>query len=234
MTGCTQRGTKEVLNLSYHYETAYPVINATKRGISYKFMAAEAAYILSGRNDVEYLGKVLPHFVDFSDDGEYQAGAYGPAFIDQVPYVLRTLDKDRESRQAVISIWRARPYDSKDIPCTLTLQFLIRDDYLNTVVNMRSSDAFMGLIYDTFCFAMMSSIVAASMDVELGSTWINAGSSHIYEKDWNKAAQLIQDPGTILGSNRWPPLFRTDAIEVLEEIAESDKPLEGLLLAPIF
>ena len=219
----------ELLNSSFHYETAFPVINATNRGINYKFMAAEAAYILQGRNDVEYLGNVLPHFERYSDDGEYQAGAYGPPFLDQIPYVLDCLGKDETSRQAVISIWRPRPYASRDIPCTLTMQFLIRKERLHTIVNMRSSDAYMGLIYDTFCFAMMSSVIAASMETNLGETWINAGSSHLYERDWTNAAKLIQDPGNILGCNPWYPTFRQDLIELLDGVKQEDKALEFLL-----
>ena len=222
--------TKELINLTFEYDTQYPVINATNRGINYGFMAAEASYILQGRNDIGYLKNILPQFSKYSETGYYQPGAYGPQVVDQLEYVILNLLENKLSRQAVLSIWRPSPRKSPDTPCTLTMQFLVRDNKMDTVVNMRSSDAYMGLIYDTFCFAMISSAVCSFLDdVELGRTYINAGSSHIYRSVLNHAAKLCVDPGTIEGGNKWLPTIPHDLIEVLEVIAKSDKP-KGMLL----
>lgn len=194
-------------------------------------MAAEASYILRGLNTVEYLGKVLPKFYDYSDDGIFQAGAYGPMVMDQLPYVVDALSKDKNSRQAVLSIWRPRPYKSKDIPCTLTMQFLIRHNMLYTVVNMRSSDVFKGLIYDTFCFAMISSVLADIIGYPLGITKIFAGSSHVYHDDLPKAESLLGEPGVIRQYEPYTPIALFDAIEFLEFVAQQENPLEHLLTA---
>jgi hypothetical protein len=40
------------------------------RGPNYKFMVAEWLWILSGRNDVEFLAKHISKMRDFSDDGK--------------------------------------------------------------------------------------------------------------------------------------------------------------------
>lgn len=227
--GHEEKGTREVVGATFTYNTAQPVINCSNRGINYKFMAAEASYILQGRNDIQFLADIIPKFSKYSDDGYFQAGAYGPMVIDQLPYVLACLENDISSRQAVITIWRPRPMPSKDIPCTVSMQFLIRDGFLHTIVNMRSSDAFMGLIYDTFCFAAISMVVAASMEVDLGQTKIFAGSFHIYERDWTRVVQLIADPGDICYCDPWHPTNLYDLVEILDQICESDAPLKMLI-----
>ena len=229
----------ERLNSVFSYDTHYPVINAKNRGISYRFMAAEAAYIISGRNDISYLADVLPGFDRYSDDGYYQTGAYGPQVVDQMPYVISALSEDLYTRQAVMSIWRPSPRKSTDIPCTLTMQFIVTDDengipQLNTIANMRSSDQYMGLIYDTFCFAIISSNVAYFAGVDLGQTWINAGSGHIYSKDLGSVAKLVNDPGQIREQASLIPMAPDKTINWLEKAVKADKPLELLLNAPQF
>ena len=56
----------------------------------------------------------------------------------------------------IINIWRENPRSSKDIPCTLSLQFFLREAsdqlWLHTIATMRSNDAWLGVPYDTFNF----------------------------------------------------------------------------------
>ena len=51
-------------------------------------------------------------------------------------------------------------FQHKDIPCTVSLQFLIRENKLHLFVNMRSNDVFLGLPHDIFCFTMIQEIIA--------------------------------------------------------------------------
>lgn len=194
--------TLEVLNHTVEFDMMYPVVQIEGRRANYRFMAAEANYIIQGRNDIHYLDNVLYGFAKYSDDGYTQSGAYGPPFIDQIAYVVKTLQEDPTSRQAVLTIWRPNPRPSVDIPCTLSMQFLLRNDFygdpeLHAVVNMRSSDAFTGLLYDMFCFSVMAGVVAQRVDTELGydlrlgSCFINAGSRHLYEKDYEAITRTL-------------------------------------------
>ena len=62
----------------------YPIVLSKARSLGYKFMVAEAFWILSGRNDVEFMDKFSNKIKDFSDDGIFFNGAYGPKIIDQL------------------------------------------------------------------------------------------------------------------------------------------------------
>ena len=113
----------EVLNDDWSVDMDDPVITLPERKLSYDFMMAEAAWMLEGRNDVESVSKFANSIKRFSDNGITFYGAYGPKIIDQWPYVLDALEKDKSTRQAVINIWRENPRSSLDVPCTLSLQF---------------------------------------------------------------------------------------------------------------
>jgi len=181
----------EVLNSSVVVDMRQPVVLVPRRRLSYKFMAAEAWWILSGRSSVESIGRYCKAIAKFSDDGETFFGAYGPRIFRQIDYVLDTLFKDASSRQAVMTIWRQNPPESKDIPCTVSVQWLIRQGKLHCIHNMRSSDIWLGFPYDVFNFAMLSWHILEclrdmGMDVSLGCIFMNAASHHLYDKDYEK------------------------------------------------
>ena len=173
-------------------------ISIPERKLGKRFRAAEAAWILSGDNRVSTIEHFSKKIGDYSDDGIYFSGAYGPPFRDQLPYVLRCLESDIESRQGVITIWRSRPFDSKDIPCTVSLQFIVRDFTLHTIATMRSSDAWLGWPYDIHNFSCMSAYLLLSLkqisgwDLHLGQLHLTAGSQHLYHENWKKALHTFE------------------------------------------
>ena len=163
---CKPRGLKitEKLNNCWIIDMDDPIITTPERKLSYSFMFGEAAWMLEGRNDVESVAKYVDGVKRFSDDGETFFGAYGPKILTQWSYVIKTLVTDKDSRQAVINIWRENPRSSKDIPCTLSLQFFLREAsdhlWLHTVATMRSNDVWLGTPYDTFNFSAISFWIA--------------------------------------------------------------------------
>lgn len=86
---------------------------------------AESLWIASGRNDMTYITHYLPRMMDFSDDGVYMRGGYGPRYrdyngkcedykietinvrqagsVDQLKYVVECFKADKETRRAVMS-----------------------------------------------------------------------------------------------------------------------------------
>ena len=199
---CKPRDLKvtEKLNDSWIIDMDDPIITLPERKLSYSFMFGEAAWMLEGKNDVESVSKYVDGVKRFSDDGKTFYGAYGPKILTQWSYVVDTILKDHESRQAVINIWRENPRSSKDIPCTLSLQFILREAsdelWLHTIATMRSNDAWLGTPYDTFNFSAISFYIACCLNFrglkcKLGSLNIQAGSRHIYETDFKKLDSIF-------------------------------------------
>lgn len=201
---------RELVAYQTTWDMAAPCVTCPTRKIGKRFMFAEPAWILSGDNRLSTIEPFAKHMRQFSGDGQTLSGAYGPPFVDQLPYVTKTFRKDPASRQAVITLWRPRPMADPDLPCTVALQWLIRSDKLHCIVTMRSSDAWLGIPYDIVTFSCMSAAVLISLrhlfDLELGHLVITCGSQHLYERDWDAATQCAADTED-------PPSWRLDPFE---------------------
>lgn len=180
-----------------------PIIRNPIRKLGYKFMAAEAAWILSGDDRVKTIAPYSKDISKFSDDGESFFGAYGPKVMNQLPYVVSALHQDPFSRQAVVNIWRENPLVSKDIPCTLSLQFVVRNNTIHCIASMRSSDLWLGHPYDIFNFSAISFAVLLQLNtirrengdlpVVLGNLMLTAGSKHIYDRNAEQISDILHD-----------------------------------------
>lgn len=173
--------------LGGQYRVPIPAyLDLKNREVNVKFMFAEAAWIISGSNKLSDITPYMKSYGKYSDDGVFMRGAYGPKIVDQLGYIVDTLEKDNDSRQAVLNIWRERPGESKDIPCTTQMQFFIREGDLHLVVTMRSNDIVLGFTYDVFTFSMVAKSIqlllkSRGIEVNLGDLFVNAGSLHLYE-----------------------------------------------------
>lgn len=186
------QNTKEILGVSLTLTDGYrPVITIPNRALNYHFMAAEALWILMGRDDVAMLSAYNSQVAKFSDDGERFWGAYGPRFMAQKQFIIDTLKEDSWSRQAVIQVWRGQPPKTKDVPCTLSWQFLLRNNRLHLIATMRSSDAWLGIPYDLNSFSAVQRSMASALDADVGNLELRLGSSHLYEVNFQAAQQLI-------------------------------------------
>lgn len=195
--------TKEILGTNISFDMNYPICYHQLRKLSYKFMAAEAYWITSGSMFVVDIEPYNKHIAQFSDDNYIFNGAYGPPFINQLMYIVNTLKFDPSSRQAVLTIWKQNPIKTKDYACTLSLQFIIRNGKINTIVNMRSNDLWLGRPYDLFNFTIMTLRVLTLLNADyretfgeiykLGNLYLNVGSTHIYEHNIKQCKSLLTE-----------------------------------------
>lgn len=188
--------TLEQLNVTLAFDSTYNLLDVPERKLNFRFAVAEWIWMMFGHSAVEELARYNSVMRQFSDDGVYLAGAYGPHIKAQLPGVLVKLKSDPASRQAVIEIPRVRR-ETKDNPCTLSLQFLLRDGNLNLIVNMRSSDVWLGVPYDAFTFSMVQNCVAGELHARRGWCAINMGSSHLYEVDFDRARAVLYHDGKL-------------------------------------
>lgn len=192
--------TQEILGVQTEVDLLKPIITIPSRKLNYRFMVAEAYWILTGQQGLDQLLPYCGNMSKFSDDGLNLSGAYGPRFVSQVRYVVDKLVEDPESRQAVMTLWERNPRASKDIPCTVAIQWIIRGAFLHCIVFMRSSDAWLGWPYDVFSFSMMTQYVRLSLQQRMttlilpGSLRIIAGSQHLYQRDRDKAYDVAWSP----------------------------------------
>lgn len=116
--------------------------------------------------------------------------------FDQWDFVKRLLIKDPSTRQAVIHIKEPRNLlddPTKDVNCTIALQFMIRCNKLDMIVTMRSNDVWLGLPYDVFNFTCMQIQMAMELNVGIGLYYHNSGSLHLYRKDYDKLIKNMEE-----------------------------------------
>lgn len=188
--------TKEILNNHTCINMNYPILTLKDRKLGYKFMFREAWWILSGHNDVASIKDFSKNISNFSNDKHFFDGAYGPRVVEQLRYIVDTLYKDNDTRQAVLTIWKQNPRESKDIPCTISIQWFIRNNTIYCVDTMRSSDIWLGWPYDVFNFTMLTGYIMLLLrdrglnNLKLGNLYLNAGSQHLYEPNFEAAKKI--------------------------------------------
>lgn len=228
----------ELLGYSYSIQMQSSVITLASRKMNYGFMLAEAAWIVSGSNWLDDITPYMKRYSDFSDDGIMLHGAYGPKVVDQLMYVVNCIENDIDTRQAVINIWREKPGISKDIPCTLNMQFLVRNDRLHCVTNMRSQDAVLGMSYDVFTFSMVANMVRIllanrGINVGLGVLHVNVGSFHIYQEHFGNIIEWIERDDLVLNDgllDKMQQYLTTEAIsprQFIKELQNYAKKMKG-------
>lgn len=191
--------TREIPQRTMVVNMRQPVLMVPERNLSYRFMAAEAYWILSGDDSVAGIAPYNHYISEFSDDGEHFFGAYGPKILSQLDYVVAKLKADHDTRQAGLTIWRENPPATKDVPCTIAVFFNLRGMLLNTHVFMRSSDVWLGVPYDVFNFSMLAHLVCGHLNdgrtaddaYSPGRLYLTAASSHLYETNWGGAEQCL-------------------------------------------
>lgn len=119
----------------------------------------------------------------------------------QWQYVIDKLSQDPDSRQAVIHIRTANDsrYAKLDVPCTLSLQFLIRNDKLELIVAMRSNDCLLGLGNDVPAFTFFQELMAIELSnklkrkIGLGTYTHISNSLHIYERNFQQVEEILNN-----------------------------------------
>ena len=243
--------TKEVLGLQLRIRQASKnVIVDVQRKLNYKFLVGQWLTTSAGVED-HHLARYNSKITSYEDDGRGgKYPSYGPRLLPQWPFVLKQLMDDRNTRQAVASIWEAQHIEElRYVPCTLSLQFLLRPKVLSslenvqrgalepplllhTVATMRSSDAWLGIPYDAFNFSQLANILAGVMTltlrrkIYLGDLVMNLGSSHLYEQHWETARSLVNAPkGEALASPLIPSLIYSPLIELQMFFTQKPTPL---------
>lgn len=200
--------TLELENVSFTLlDPSKAVVANPQRALNHAFSAVEFLWVISGQDEVETLAFFNSRMRDFADQPTHHAdgtetpnarlfGAYGPPVVAQLPYVVRSLRDDPDSRQAVVTIWRQNPPKTKDVPCTVMLQFLLRSEFegaprrLNMLTVMRSNDLWLGTPYDVPLFCRVQAYVASLLGVPVGTYTHLAGSMHVYSNNFDAVEKI--------------------------------------------
>jgi thymidylate synthase len=157
----------------------------------------------------------------------------------QYEWVILNLMKNLDSRKSFININQPehKIMTTKDFPCTIGMQFFVRDNHLCCSVTSRSTDIYTGLPYDMGFFAFVTELVYKDLkqkldsekaaQLKLGYVMMKTNFTQIYDKTRTSALKLLEkfgDRGNQY-SLEMPEIF--DAQETLKDIytGESHTPV---------
>jgi len=186
----------------------------------------ECLWYLSATDRLDFVQYYIKDYDKYSDDKQTLYGAYGPRLyrnrgINQLSSVVELLKRKQTSRQAVIQLFNAEDLleHHKDIPCTCSLQFLVRNGKVNMVAHMRSNDAYKGLPHDVFAFTMIQELMARILELEVGSYVHCVGSLHLYEENRDQAQRFV-DEGYQSTKLVMPPMPAGNPLPSLDKLLE--------------
>jgi len=164
------------------------------RNLSRSIAAAEAVQLVGAFSDPALLTRASANFAKFlePDTGRFH-GAYGERIGNQLSQAVTKLRRDRDTRQATITLWdpwRDNQPDRRDYPCTVALVFGVGGDRLDLSVFMRSQDVWWGAPYDWFQFSQLQRTVAQTLGVQPGRYIHTSVSTHIY-LEFTEAAEAV-------------------------------------------
>jgi hypothetical protein len=190
------------------------------------FALAEVVWMWSGKGGADFISFYNKSITQFLDQGiPYFHGSYGrrvrmagydehpfrhipstrtqpgsngsiPVVVDQLEHVIRKIQRDPHTRQAVVSLWdpvKDNLVESKDHPCNNTLYFQQRDGALNMTVVRRSNDLILGVPYNMCQFAHLQALVAGALGVEMGHYSVMANNLHYYHDLYPDTLALVQE-----------------------------------------
>lgn len=123
---------------------------------------------------------------------------FDPEFISQWDWAKSRLILLKKTNQAYLHFNRPKDQwmENLDQPCCMNIQFQIRDDKLNLIVNMRSNDLVYGVPYNMLYFVklmfrMVDELKSVYPNLIVGDYYYNATSLHFYLKHRDKVESML-------------------------------------------
>lgn len=125
--------------------------------------------------------------------------------IDQIANLIEGIRRNPNSRRHIVSAWNVAdlPDEHKSIqqnldnnkmglaPCHYCFQMDVTKGKLSCLVNIRSSDTFLGLPFNIASYALLTHMIAEVCNLKLGDLIVSIGNAHIYHNHIDQVNELL-------------------------------------------
>jgi thymidylate synthase len=170
----------------------HPQMNKNARS-NYSYAEEFFQWMLTGETELsEKLIAINPWVKRFVDNTGLPAGfssSYGWKIKQQLDVVLEELENHKETRRAYINILYPADHvitgikTTMEYPCTIGMQFFIRDMKLILMVNMRSNNCLSVMPYDVYNFTRLQQHIAHKLGYPCGEYIHQINNAHLYKGD---------------------------------------------------
>ena len=206
-TDRTGTGTLSVFGyqMRFDLQAGFPLVTTKK--VHLKSIIHELLWFLRGETNIAYLRE---HGVSIWDEWADASGNLGPVYgkqwrswptpdgrvIDQISEVMRQLREQPDSRRIIVSAWNVGELDQMALmPCHAFFQFYVAEGRLSCQLYQRSADIFLGVPFNIASYALLTHMLAAQCDLEVGDFVWTGGDCHLYLNHLEQAdLQLTRSP----------------------------------------
>ena len=170
------------------------------------YVKKEMCLYLMATDDAQMFAKASSFWNGIKTKQDKINSAYGnlifnPSLKDgrsQFEWAFDSLKNDKDSRQSFMRFNNNNhQYDgNKDVPCTFTMSFHIRENKLHATTYMRSNDIIKGTTYDIPSFILFQRLMLLRLreaypDLEMGTYQHFASSLHLYSCDFELVGKRL-------------------------------------------
>lgn len=220
--------TRELLNYAYTLEPGDRFAAFPSRKLSLPYIKKELAWYLRGDTYDLSICKHAKIWEQCVTGGQLHSN-YGYYLFTKrgIDYAVDCLRKDPDSRRAVVPILGHQHLflENRDVPCTVSLGFRVRDGEVLCTVHMRSQDAIYGMGNDVPFFSLVQEMVSVYLGLPMGTLTVFVESFHVYERHFELLDKLALDPTETQLPIQVPRLEDKYEIEMLRAGDDSDHAL---------
>lgn len=213
----TGTGTISVFGRQLRFDLAsgFPLITTKK--LHLRSIIYELLWFLRGDTNVRYLND---NGVSIWNEWADETGELGPIYgyqwrswptpeghyIDQISEIIKQIRNNPDSRRIIVSAWNvgALPDESKSpqanvlekrqalAPCHTLFQFYVVNGKLSCQLYQRSCDIFLGWSFNCASYSLLTHMIAAQCDLEVGDFIWTGGDVHLYINHIEQAKLQLQ------------------------------------------
>lgn len=176
--------------MRFNLAEGFPLLTTKKLHI--KSIVHELLWFLNGDTNIRYLNE---NGVSIWDEWADAEGSLGPIYgqqwrswqaadgrtIDQISDLITKIRKDPDSRRLIVCSWNVGDLAKMALsPCHALFQFYVVNGRLSCQLYQRSADIFLGVPFNIASYALLTHLIAAQTDLEVGEFIWTGGDCHLY------------------------------------------------------
>tara|TARA_B100000035_G_scaffold310947_1_gene319644 strand:- start:9970 stop:10764 length:795 start_codon:yes stop_codon:yes gene_type:complete len=191
--------------MRYNLSDGFPLV--TTKLIHFPSVVHELLWFLRGESNIKYLkDNGVSIWDEWADDSGNLGRVYGVQWrswkdytggeIDQISNLINSLRSNPDSRRHIVSSWNVGDLDNMNLPpCHALFQFHVVNNRLSCQLYQRSADVFLGVPFNIASYALLTSMIAKTLDMEVGDFIHTLGDAHLYLNHIDQAKlQLTRRP----------------------------------------
>jgi len=124
----------------------------------------------------------------------YQLRSFGGE-TDQLEDVIEQIRENPDSRRHLISLWNPNEINETTLPpCHYSFQFFVENGSLHILINMRSTDLFLGLPYDLMMYNEVLNYVGLMAGFKPGKIKFMMADAHVYDNHKDAIREYLMTP----------------------------------------